>query len=93
MQANAITISNTANPLCLFMYVCMHLFIYLKYQFQSHSDGALTINKANYFCFFPTLQPIFCSGSKYVGYEIPRKRRIALWQCSSDPLTVIYLRQ
>ncbi len=27
----------------------------LKYKFQNHSDGTLTSNKANGFCFFPTL--------------------------------------
>ncbi len=55
----------------------------LKHQFHNHSDGKLTSNKSNGFCFFPTLLPkklLWEYVSLMSGYKIQRKAQIALWQ-------------
>ncbi len=67
--------------ICVFDLKQQYLFIYLLtlYLFQNHSDGKLTSNKTNNFCFFPTLFPK-CLFWEYVslvsGYEILWKGQI-----------------
>ncbi len=74
----------------------------LKHQFHNQSDGSLTSNKSNGFCFFPTLHPkqlLWDYVSLVSAYKIQRKAQIALWQPATNAhiqlctviTTVIYI--
>lgn len=54
------TLNLPLEPLC----------VILKYQFQNHTDGTLTSNKANGFCFFLTFHPNCCKFGERVRNSV-----------------------